>query len=492
MKKALSFIIALILTVSAVPFTVFADEPTVLTVSENGSDYACISWNSGGTYYDGAIIEKSTDGENWSEYSESYGGNDYYVNLQPKTVDYYRVKCYTEDWDGGGNYINNYAEPSNTVKVYSKIYSSYSYSTTAQNNAVINWSIDKENKKYADGFDIFYSINNGVEKSATVSVDAYSGKTSYDFQYQYKVKFTKRYAYGISYIVKPYFIFSGEKYYINSSEDKSKDTYVSDNISKLVTKRKKIIVKLQSDIPKYRIKYTRYNLKTGKSGKTKKVTTTKDSYTIKTDTKTYGYYVEVIPVISGFSIDYGDYNDSHEAFTLMNSVGKKKAKPIKVVNTRGKKSEVDWTYTLTKKDKATIKKFFYKKYKGKNPSRAEMAYYALEWINKKVDYDYAYKYGDLRYVDAIFNKKKGQCLQYNGAFAAVLTYLGYEARVIEGYRMDSSGKPTINHFWCEVKLNGRWYLCETGNYGKNGYWQYFASLYRNSNGYAKYGKLAKD
>ena len=220
----------------------------------------------------------------------------------------------------------------------------------------------------------------------------------------------------------------------------------------------------------------------------------KRSYTLPgVDTKYYGYYIEVIPIWKHYTPDYGVYTDSHNPYALLNSAQKTKNKTIKVVNNRGKKTYTDWSYKLTAADSKIIKKFFDKKYKGKYPSRAAMADYALNWINQKVKYAYNYnKISGKRYVDAIFNYRYGQCLQYNGAFAAVLTYLGYEARVIEGYRMNSKGKPVINHFWCEVKLNGRWYLCETGNYQSNGYWQYFVSLYRNSRGYAMNKKRAID
>lgn len=498
MKKRISILLTLILIFCACPVTAHAEESTVLTVNESWSDSAELSWSSGGTEYDGTLIEKSDDGESWIEYSTYYSGSaDYfYVSGEAKKVIYYRVTCYNEIYNEETySYDRIYAQPSNSVEVYSKINATYPYSEKTEDSIQLSWYLSKDYKKYVDGFEVFYSLNGCEEKSGgSVSASNYSSKNDYEFNYKLKIKISKQYAYGLKYIVKPYFNYNGKKYYVSDDGDYQSECFVSSDLVSMKTKRKKIVVKFKSvsGISKYKLKLTRYNLKSGKTSKTKTKTTAKLTYTIKTDTKKYGYYIQVAPVISGFKSEYGFYCDSHDAFTLMNSVGKSKKNTIKVVNTRGKKATTDWTYTLTKKDKKTIEKFFYKKYKGKNPSRAEMAYYALEWINKKVDYDYSYKYGGLRYVDAIFNKRKGQCLQYNGAFAAVLTYLGYEARVIEGYRMNSDGKPTINHFWCEVKLNGRWYLCETGNYGKNGYWQYFASLYRNSSGYAKFGKIAKD
>ncbi|MBR6392429.1 MAG: transglutaminase domain-containing protein [Eubacterium sp.] len=498
MKKAICLILSLILAVSVMPLTAYAESTTVLTVSERYESSNELSWQTEGAEYDGTLIERSSDGITWTELTTVWcgGSYDYYVDAAKKTVLYYRVTCFNDVWnDETSNYDRTYAQPSNTVEVYPLFDYIYSYTDTYDGKAVINWSIGKESKNLIDGFEVFCSVNGAVEKCVdSVLTSKYSSKTDYDFNYKVTVKSLPKYVYSIEYIVKPYFSFNGKKYYINRNDEKDAYTFVSNSVVKTVTKRKKVILKFKdiNGVSGFKVKYRKYNLKSGKNYKAKTKTVSGTKLTLKADTKYYGYTFEVYPVINGKKSESCVYFDSHDAFTLMNSVARKKAKPIKVINTRGKKPYTDWSYKLTKADRKTIKAFFYKKYKGKYPSRAEMAYYALEWINKKIKYDYDYVNGDLRYVDAIFNKKKGQCLQYNGAYAAVLTYLGYEARVIEGYRMDSNGKPVINHFWCEVKLNGRWYLCETGNYGKNGYWQYFASLYRYSGGYAKYGKPAKD
>ncbi len=326
-----------------------------------------------------------------------------------------------------------------------------------------------------------------------VDVGKYDSKNSYSFNYSCKLKNVPEYAYILSYIVKPYFLLNGNKIYVNPNEERNKASYIDYDIATISTKRKKVTLKLKkiANSPSFIVRYRKYNLKTGKTYKAKKVTVKNRKLVLKTDTKKYGYYFELFAKW-GKDSSNENYYDSHDSFVLMNSAAKSKNKTIKVINTRGKKSYTDWTYKLSASDKKTIKAFFKKKYKGNNPSKAQMAYDALDWINMKVKYDYEYKNGGLSYVDAIFNKKSGQCLQYNGAFAAVLTYLGYEARVIEGYRADSSGNPVINHFWCEVKLNGRWYLCEAGNNGKTPGWRYFVSLYRYSRGYTKNGKPAKD
>lgn len=78
--------------------------------------------------------------------------------------------------------------------------------------------------------------------------------------------------------------------------------------------------------------------------------------------------------------------------------------------------------------------------------------------------------------------KLGQCAQYNGAMAAMTAYLGYDACVIQGYRGSYSGYHW-QHFWCEVNIQGRRYLMETGNYGKDGSWSYFMCPYEQTSGY---------
>ena len=499
MKKLLAAFLSIILAFAAFPITASAADKTELRLDESGLEYAYISWSSGSTLYDGTLIEKSADGSSWSTVSEYSTGEyeEYYVDVAPKTVTYFRVTCFTEEWVyEGDDYVNKrtYGEPSNIIEVTPKLnyFDSYSYADSKQTE--INWSIDKEYRKYLDGFDVFAAYNGKSEALVkNVDVGKYDSKNSYSFNYSCKLKNVPEYAYILSYIVKPYFLLNGNKIYVNPNEERSKASYIDYDIATITTKRKKVTLKLKkiANSPAFIVRYRKYNLKTGKTYKAKKVTVKNRKLVLKTDTKKYGYYFELFAKW-GKDSSNENYYDSHDSFVLMNSAAKSKNKTIKVINTRGKKSYTDWTYKLSASDKKTIKAFFKKKYNGNNPSKAQMAYDALDWINMKVKYDYEYKNGGLSYVDAIFNKKSGQCLQYNGAFAAVLTYLGYEARVIEGYRADSSGNPVINHFWCEVKLNGRWYLCEAGNNGKTPGWRYFVSLYRYSRGYTKNGKPAKD
>ena len=102
--------------------------------------------------------------------------------------------------------------------------------------------------------------------------------------------------------------------------------------------------------------------------------------------------------------------------------------------------------------------------------------------------DFIRQISNRTYVDAIFNKRLGQCLQYNGAMIEYVNNLGLDGTLIWGYR----GKSNSNkwqHFWGEVKLkNGVTYVLETGNYGNDGNWYYCFTPYANTKKFLKCGK----
>ena len=114
---------------------------------------------------------------------------------------------------------------------------------------------------------------------------------------------------------------------------------------------------------------------------------------------------------------------------------------------------------------------------------AEKLYITHQWIHYNVDYAYAgEKWNSIvnkSYVDAIFNCKRGQCVQYNGAMASVLAYYGYDVYMVRGWT-----RPGVQHYWTECVVAGQTYLVECGNSGKNGdWWQYFFEEYPNPGAY---------
>lgn len=136
------------------------------------------------------------------------------------------------------------------------------------------------------------------------------------------------------------------------------------------------------------------------------------------------------------------------------------------------KEITEFTIKLSDADIAIIEQFAAENFPA-NATMAEKLYITHQWIHYNVDYAYAgEKWNEivnLSYVDAIFNHKKGQCVQYNGAMASVLAYYGFDVYMVKGWT--SSGN---QHYWTEVELNGNVYYVECGNSGKNGdWWQYF-------------------
>ncbi|MBQ4155658.1 MAG: hypothetical protein IJD90_02505 [Clostridia bacterium] len=165
---------------------------------------------------------------------------------------------------------------------------------------------------------------------------------------------------------------------------------------------------------------------------------------------------------------------------------------FKTTNVQGKKPKLYCVNQISAADLNTIKKFE-KNYLTSDMSPYFKSYYVLKHINKKVEYantsELWSKISGSSYVDAIFNKKAGQCAQYNGAMIAYLSYLGLNnAKLMLGYR----GYSTENcwqHFWGQVKLrNGKYYVVETGNYGNDGDWYYFFTPYKNTKKFLKCGK----
>lgn len=364
------------------------------------------------------------------------------------------------------------------------------YAEAYSDSVTLSWYFDSYYYKSIEGFYILESVNGGDFNTVkTVSI-------STDYRYSLSFSSPSRYCYCVKFKICPYYTKLGKTYQSSSKEEAA--SYVSDSVVSISTKSNAVQLNFNNySNAKFKIDYYQYNISARSYSGLKTAYASGSSYSIANNSRYTALDISVTPYWGstlGETI-YGLF--SHEGMNLLKNAGKSKTNKIKVINTRKKKAKTAWTEKLTKKDKKIIKKFFYKKYKGKYPSRAEMAEYAYKWIHYNVKYAYDKhpktkknlykKIAKCSYVEAIFNKKLGQCLQYNGAMAKVLTYLGYESRIIMGVRASGT-----SHYWCEVKINGRWYLIETGNYDKNGEWMHFVELYGDGMGYKKCGKPARD
>ena len=157
-------------------------------------------------------------------------------------------------------------------------------------------------------------------------------------------------------------------------------------------------------------------------------------------------------------------------------------------NTQPKKSVV-YEGEMLKEDIKAVKAFA-KKHFDSSWTDEQKVLYTLLWINRMVTYDTSYTHIRPGYADGIFNGRYGQCAQYNGALVEMMSYLGYEPTLIQGFR----GYSTSNqwqHFWGEIEIDGKDYVLECGNYGQDGLWLYLADSYKNAGGYIKNKKVMK-
>ena len=153
---------------------------------------------------------------------------------------------------------------------------------------------------------------------------------------------------------------------------------------------------------------------------------------------------------------------------------------------QGKTTRYLSSVTLSKDDLAILDAFAKEHFQPKWTDEQKLRY-TLEWINSEVYYPFGKVFDEIcqySHVKAIFQYKKGQCLQYNGAMCAMMTYLGYPSRLIMGYR-GTYGDNHFQHFWCETTINETLFVLETGNAGRNGSWMYFFRPYSETSGYIK-------
>ena len=160
--------------------------------------------------------------------------------------------------------------------------------------------------------------------------------------------------------------------------------------------------------------------------------------------------------------------------TLLNICPKSEPKREIIVYDRQSEEEgaIDFTIHLSDEDYEIIEQFAAENF-PEDATLAEKLYITHQWIHNNVDYAGTTEKWDaivnLSYVDAIFNHKSGQCVQYNGAMASVLAYYGFDVYMVRGWT-----SPGNQHYWTEVVIAGKTYVVETGNGPKDGdWWQYF-------------------
>lgn len=163
-------------------------------------------------------------------------------------------------------------------------------------------------------------------------------------------------------------------------------------------------------------------------------------------------WIEMIPLI----VNNTQLN-SHDTYKLYN---------IKV-----SPPEYKAEYYVSEADKKILDDFA-KEHFTEDMSNYDKIEYTWDWLNKNVTYASGALYMDIisdSWVSACFIKKKGQCLQYNGALAEMMVYMGFDVYMLEMW-LNQDG--TNQHFRAEVVIDGQAYSIEVGNNGSYAGWMW--------------------
>jgi len=369
---------------------------------------------------------------------------------------------------------------SNTQKLDPVQKVSPSVSKADMDHLRIQWSYPKSETDSVLGFYIYRKATgeSTFRRIATLPKEAFFADVWEQYYYSYTDTSAKKTGKTYSYRVAAYR--KGQRG-VSDTTSMVLDPYVY-----LTTKAKSVRIQWTAypGATSYKIRANVYKYKkdgTRKFQKTREIATVKKSakrdYTltgVSTERYMYEVFIEAYKTVKGKPVLLGTLQpaNSESAFSLMRNAAGTPDNVLDVMNVRGTSMYKDWTEYVTDEDK-TIFANFEKLHLQKGMTKAEKAQYVHSWIHYNTVYDNDYTTSSkYRYVKCIFEERAGQCLQYNGALAQYLDYLGFDARIINGYR-----RQDVGHFWGEVQLAGRWYCMETGNYGSDGGWNYFVCRY---------------
>ncbi len=422
--------------------------------------------------------------------TQYYYGYSVYPDVEVMYGDVYLNSWYHYDV----SYSDN--DKPGTAKITFKFYGNYT------GEKVIKFKIQVEPMQnvtataHADSVDLYWSYINCDEYRVYVynsKTKKYDGlkKTKNNYYTHKSRKQLTTYKYAVKGVI----------YDDNGKAHTSKTVYLTVTTKpntptvKLTTKNKAVQVKWSKNSKVdgyqiYRMTNWEYNMEKVKTIKDKSTT----SWTNKnlSNDKDYYFAVRSYKKVDGKTIysDFSEQKYSGSSSSRLNGATLKPKDSFKVYNVQGKETKLAWTTTLSSNDKKILKNFA-KKHFTDDMSREEVLRITLDWINRNVTYATGNLWNQIQgmsYVEAIFSAKKGQCVQYNGAMAAMMTYLGYDVQLVQGYRYSSYSGSTWQHFWVEAKIAGNTYVFETGNYGRDGTWSYFCKKYSETMGYMRNGK----
>ena len=135
---------------------------------------------------------------------------------------------------------------------------------------------------------------------------------------------------------------------------------------------------------------------------------------------------------------------------------------IKGDNKNGGKPYLVRNYMLTDETKIILNNFAKEHFTDEMTNYDRLAY-TWEWLHFNVDYATTWeqysKISELSFSEASFVHKSGQCIQYNGAFAEMMAYMGYDVYLLEKWNRPNF---TVQHFMSEVMIDGVGYNTEVG------------------------------
>ncbi len=123
-------------------------------------------------------------------------------------------------------------------------------------------------------------------------------------------------------------------------------------------------------------------------------------------------------------------------------------------------TEVMYTFKLTDNDKQILQNFMDQHFTS-DMNNSEKIEYTMNWLHQNINYTLSQDYASLpsSFAECGFVQQAGQCLQYNGALAYMLAYMGYDTNLI--FLKNGSWQ----HFTCQVRIDGQTYRMEVGNKG---------------------------
>jgi hypothetical protein len=89
---------------------------------------------------------------------------------------------------------------------------------------------------------------------------------------------------------------------------------------------------------------------------------------------------------------------------------------------------------------------------------------AFFWVASNISYDLAnmenIEFSDTseQKIDKTLTSRKGVCIHYAELFNAIVSQLGFESEIIEGYTKQFGKVASLSHAWCAVKSEGKWWL----------------------------------